>query len=295
MCVAHLRPPLLWKYRVRHNFIFLLSIFFLIGCHPCRFQKEYQDQYVHLKNKDQTLALEKPFSQDSPYYLVVLVDARHLDYSNAENLLKTIQKHPDGSTSRDVGHVWIILSGIKDKKRVILEGGHSGELGISEPRYLESVIVAAREGKEVEPNPARFLFRALHDGYFEVGPGIHTPTYAIRIDIDEETFLKILWMTEPHHYDFKEYSLTHNQCASFACKAAGLAGLDLSHDITVQIPQYIHFEGEELALWHDPQYSSISISTPDVVEKSLIQAVLEGRAKPALRWYQNQHSNKSEK
>ncbi|MBZ0110280.1 MAG: hypothetical protein K8F52_16650 [Candidatus Scalindua rubra] len=43
--------------------------------------------------------------------------------------------------------------------------------------------------------------------------------------------------------------------------------------------------GKEYRLWTDPRYSNLKLSTPDIIERSLIHAVMEGRAEYALDWY----------
>lgn len=61
-------------------------------------------------------------------YIVFLVNARQLDYSSFRSVLRTIAKHPsDWSKNGDVGHAWIYLKGDE-----VIEGGHSGELGLDQ-------------------------------------------------------------------------------------------------------------------------------------------------------------------
>jgi hypothetical protein len=240
-----------------------------------------------LKEKKATLSEEKPFDPQEVYFVVFLVDAKHLDYTNVETLLDTIAKHPDGSTSRDVGHAWMIVSGMVNGKRVIIEGGHSGERGIQEMRYLDKVFLAQDTS---DPDPARYFFRALQDGYFEQGSGGHVPTYAVRLPITPEVFSQIYWLVQPGHYHFQEYSLTQSQCCTFITKVASLCGIDLEDHISIDIPQIISVNGCNRTLWTDPTYSSILIASPDVLEKKLLQAVKEGKASVALRWYKKEFS-----
>jgi hypothetical protein len=257
---------------------------FLSSCHPACFQYSYQKQYKHLATKQELIKKEerelKKSKQESDYFLVLLVDAKHLDYSNIENLIQTVAKHPDGGRERDVGHAWVVLCGIKDGRRVFIEGGHSGELGQVQPRYLEGVL-----GMRHEANPVRYLYSTLHDGYFEEGPGHHTPTFAIRIDLDEERFLTLYENMQPERYPFTEYSLTQNQCTTFAVKMACLAGLELEHEVTVSVPHTITLAGYTITLWHDKHYATMTLSSPDVLEKSMMQAVAFNQAKPCLLWY----------
>jgi len=261
------------------QFLLLLVVLFCTACHPCCLKESYQSQYRHRNLCEETLRKEQPFAP-SDYFLILLVDAKHLDYSDAESLVSTIAKHPDGSRERDVGHAWMLLAGIQDGKKVLIEGGHSGELGINEPRYLERVVL-----NSCERNPVRHLFYPLQDGYFEVGPGQHLPTYAIRVELNQKTFQQILELIQPDHYHFRHYSLTDNQCTTFVAKVATLAGLQLEHETIIPIPQYMKLARKKICLWRDSQYATITISTPDKLEKSMIEAVVAGQARVALRHY----------
>ena len=59
--------------------------------------------------------------------------------------------------------------------------------------------------------------------------------------------------------------------------------------ITFTIKPFLKLQGEVLTLWNDPKYSQITISSPDILEKSLIEAVETGRAEEALDWYLETH------
>src|SRR5581483_12099178 len=124
--------------------------------------------------------------------------------------------------------------------------------------------------------------------YFEHGPGVHTPTFAAKIDLDQERFEKIYWLFQDNNYLFDEYSLTSNQCASFASKVCALAGVTLDSEITIDVPQTIFFENREIQLWQDPRFSTITVAAPDVVEKSLMELVEEGKAEVCTSWYRKE-------
>lgn len=262
----------------------LFLVLFLVGCHPCALNDSYHKQYSHLRVRKGTLKQETAFSPDCPYFVVLLVDAKHLDYSNPNALLSSVAKHPDGTRDRGVGHAWILLSGYRDGQKIVIEGGHSGELGLVCPRYLDRVFLATQESQK-EPNPIRYLFSSLPDGYFEKGPGKHKPTYAIRIELSEAAFLKIYKLMQPDQYNYKDYSLTQNQCTTLVTKVAAIGGLLLDPELTMPIPASIDFKGKRIHLWQDPRYQSITLPTPDMLEKNMILAVVEGKVKPALRWY----------
>ena len=105
---------------------------------------EYRRHYAYLKRDVPTGTLS-----EADNYLVLLVNARHLDYTNGASLIRTVAKHPsDGTKNGDVGHAWIMLHGIVDGRHVHIEGGHSGELGRCQPRYFEGVAKYAAEGKD---------------------------------------------------------------------------------------------------------------------------------------------------
>ena len=267
-------------YKVMYRVFLLLLL--CSACHPASLKDDYHRQYQHLQSQREAKAQETPFLNND-YFLVLLVDAKHLDYSDAKTLLSTVSKHPDGSRERDVGHAWIILCGIKDGKRVCIEGGHSGELGISHPRYLEGLFLHRND-----PNPVRYLFTALPDGYFEKGPGRHKPTFAVRVEINQKTFLKIYELMQPERYPFSEYSLTESQCTTFVVKMASLAGLELDHEVTIPVPPAMELEGQKITLWQDSRYQKLTVSTPDILEKSLLQATHAGKARVACRWYRTE-------
>ncbi|HEY4832538.1 MAG TPA: hypothetical protein VIH61_08280, partial [Waddliaceae bacterium] len=231
----------------------------------------------------------------SPYFLIILVDARHLDYSDGCCLLRTLVKHPNGgSKNSDVGHAWIYLQGIIDGNSVVLEGGHSGELGIYQPRYFEGImnyfeygyanpISLQRQCPGYEPDPVKYLWEVQKDGFFQKGSGGHCPTFAVKFHISESQFMNILRFIEA--YDFSQFSLVGNQCCTFAAQIAELGGIALSHTITVPIQQKISMGRDCITLWNDSAYSAITLSSPDILEKSLIETVQAGNGEYALEWY----------
>lgn len=238
-----------------------------------------------------------PGMTESDFFLIVLVDARHLDYSDNRSLLKTLVKHPsDGSKNSDVGHAWIYLQGIVDGERVFVEGGHSGELGCIQAKYFEGVMNGINYGDpnpssdhkkrpRDEPNPIKYLWATQYDGFFQEGSGNHVPTFAAKVDLSEEQFQRILTFIDPQNYHYHEYALSRNQCSSFVAQVASLANFSISCETTISIEPELKVGGERLRLWKDPQYSHFTFSTPDVIEVSLMEAVVEGRAEYALDWY----------
>lgn len=271
----------------------LLFLLFITGCrYPT--SDSYQLQYIHLKNQKNCF----PLMKETDFFLIVLVDARHLDYTENGSLLRTIAKHPsDGSKNGDVGHAWIYLQGIIDGKCVCIEGGHSGEVGMIQPKYFEGVMNyidygyadpnrIQRENPRHEPNPIKYMQEHLKDGFFQKGHGHHVPTYAAKIDISAEQFDRILKFIQEYSYD--DYALCENQCSTFVAKVAAITNFSIAHSITMTVAQTVVFQGEKFVLWRDPKYATLTFSTPDIIERSLIQAVAEGCAEYALPWYFDQ-------
>jgi len=218
----------------------------------------------------------------SPRFLVLLVSARHLNYSDATTFISTIACHPDGSTRGDVGHAWIYLEGEYGGERIAIEGGHCGELGVREPRYCDA-IMRAEELREA--NPVCHLWDSLSDGFFQHSDGGHCASFAAKVDLTAEQFSSILKFIK--EYSFSSYSLTGQQCSSFVAQIAAIAGLYVDAAIEISIPSDIYFRGENIHLWSDPAYQSIVFSSPDCLEKALILATRQGKAQNALEWYKN--------
>ncbi|SCC90862.1 hypothetical protein SCG7109_AX_00110 [Chlamydiales bacterium SCGC AG-110-M15] len=190
-------------------------------------------------------------------------------------MLRSMSKNPlNGRRGLNVGHAWVRVSGWKDGERVVVEGGHTGEWGGDEPRYAVGVMEGLEKG---EDNPIRYLWKELHDGGFQEGNGGHRATYAAKVELSEEQFLKVLNFMSVNHYDYRRYALTRNQCSSFVRQLAILAGLDLEDKVHVKIPQFMKWGRKRYQLWSEPKYSEITFSSPDELERSLIGLVKKGR------------------
>ena len=217
-------------------------------------------------------------------FLILLVDAPHFNYNDSNSLLATWAKHPATGCKRGhVGHAWIYLAG----ERGIFEGGHSGETGVVNPKYLEGI---ARRADEGSPNPAAYLWESLDDGFLQIGNGGHRPTYAVAITLNALQYDAIARFVDPRCYPYRCYSLTRRQCVSFVAQVAALAGLELDVDVTVGLPPHLHVGPTTLPLWRDPAYSTLSFASPDRLETSLKRAVAQGLAQPVLQWYLRHHS-----
>lgn len=216
-----------------------------------------------------------------PFFIVFLVNAPHLDYTDNKSFLRTMAKHPDtGCKDGSVGHAWVYLHGVVNDKCYVMEGGHSGERGILQPRYFEGLVEKVEGGCE---NPISYLWECQNDGFFQVGNGGHRPTFAAKVNLTEDEFWKVVRFVQ--HYPFSEYALTGNQCASFVAQIGQLINFEIECQQKVKIEPVLCLSDGSLVLWTDPVYAEIMVSTPDVVEKSLMEAVKEGKAEPVLRWY----------
>ncbi len=271
----------------------LVAAFLCALCVGCAVPRSaaYQSMYAYLEQAP----LASRQLRESDYFLVLAVEARHLDYTDNHSFLKTLAKHPsDGSKSGDVGHAWIYLQGMLEGECVYLEGGHSGELGIVQAKYFEGIMNYIDYGyanpsccdlkhPRYEPNPIKYLWDTLQDGFFQQGAGRHQPTFAAKVDITCAQFQQILNFINT--YDFTNYAITRNQCSSFVAQVASLAGLELECQVTMSIDSQICIANENITLWNDPCYAQLTISSPDILERSLMAAVNEGRAENATCWY----------
>jgi len=250
---------------------FLLAVFFCFTLHSTEYLCPTR---AALKARPMT---------ESPYFLVLCVDAPHFNYEDGLSFLQSWQKHPQGARKDGtVGHSWIMLKGTFRGKPVIIEGGQSGETGFNGKTYMERVAELIEAKDE---NPARALFEPLADGYFEKGPGTHFPTFAAKIDLTQEQFEALLRYIHPKNHPYERYSLTGNQCASYVAKVAELAGVKIESQVTMPLPSEFYAGGEHVVLYKDPKFSEITFSTPDKIEQELIRLVREGRAECALDWY----------
>jgi hypothetical protein len=283
------------KFRILTAFFILLA-FTSCTWKPCH--EEYECFYSHLDDKYNCGVDE---FTESDYYIVFLTNARHLDYSDTQSMMKTLAKHPsDGSKNGDVGHAWVYLKGKDGYEDVVIEGGHSGELGVIQAKYFEGVINNVQYGypnptleqidnPRYEPNPIKYLLSIQPDGYFQEGSGNHLPTYAAKFDLTEEEFEMVLEYINPRNYNYKDYALTFNQCSTLVAGVADLLGIHLDYEVTLEVDEDIKVGLDTVHLRTDPEYAQICIASPDVIERSLIEAVNDGRAENATEWYLGQN------
>lgn len=271
--------------------IFSLLLLILSSC--CPSSPEYREFYDYLYN----YRTPSKSMEESDFFLVILVDARHLDYTDNRSFFRTVGKHPcDGSKNGDVGHAWIYLHGWLKGKEVNIEGGHSGERGRIQAKYFDGIMNYNDWGyanptpeqkchPHFEPNPVKYLWTTQEDGFFQKGAGGHWPTFAAKINLTEEQFKAIMHFIHPSYYPYHSYALTDCQCSTFVVQVAALAGLDLDANVIMPIEKKIWFGGRWVRFWEDPYYAHICFGSPDKLEESLMKAVAEERAEYALEWY----------
>lgn len=253
--------------------------------------EEYRNFYAHLQKPHPPW----PCMQEEEYFLIILVDACHLDYTRESLFFQSIAKHPsNGSKHGDIGHAWIYLQGRHQGHLLAIEGGHSGEIEEPPVRYFDGMMnyndygYANPTAEQMlhpcyEPNPIKYLWTIRKDGFFQKGSGGHYPTFAAKVSLTPEQFENILSFI--HHYPYRYYALLGSQCCSFVTRVAALANLSLASKTTMTLNPSIYYRNTWIRLWEDPRYSTITFATPDVLEKSLIQAVENGQAEYALDWY----------
>jgi hypothetical protein len=262
-------------------------------CLGFQLNAEFSYEYLNWKVPKEKSIVE------SDYYLVFLVCARHLDYGNSQKLFKTLVKHASGGKNADVGHSWILLHGQLDGREVTIEGGQSGELGIDRPKYYDGIMNLYEYGyanptssqkrqARHEPNPVKYLWADVDDGFFQEGNGGFSPTFAAKMDLTKEQFEAIYRFIDPKNYNYRHYSLVGQQCSSFLAKIAQITGVPVDHRVSIEIDPFLKVWGEKVRLWTDSQFSRISFSAPEPIERSLMDAVRSGTAENALYWYRKE-------
>jgi hypothetical protein len=190
---------------------------------------------------------------DEGYYLYILNEHANWDYSTAASLVFTIWMHPRA-------HSWLILESPKDR----LEIGHTGDLGITKPRYHEGVYQKIKEG---DPNPIAYLWQTRADGQFQIGKPIRPPTFVWRMPITRRRYQLIHEYVMQRKYD--QFGLRNDNCTNLAAEAATLAGINLIHRIHLTLPQETKVLGRMRRIWTDPQYRILEYATPEVLDADL--------------------------
>jgi hypothetical protein len=225
-----------------------------------------------------------PFPPTNEYFLVILVDARHADYSSTRGYVTSLAESLIRQHYLDPGHAWIVLAGKKDGKPWVFEGGHSVNCPAVTKYYFQHVLGLFSE--EEDPNPARHLFAPTNIGSLEQGPGDSQPTFAAAIPLTQEGFERILKLFDEDGYDFSCWGIQGPNCIQFALSCLATAGIEFECHETLPVPPSFSIFGNEIRLWSDPEYSRLNLRTPDLLEKRLFDLVRQGTAYFALPWYE---------
>jgi hypothetical protein len=206
---------------------------------------------------------------DEGYYLYILNESADWDYSGAASLVFTIWMRP-------WAHSWLILENHGDR----LEFGHTGDLGITKPRYHEGVFKRIQEG---DPNPIAYLWQTMADGQFQIGKPNRPPTFVWRMPITRRRYQLIHDYVMGRKYD--QFGVRTNNCTDFVTEAAALAGINLIHRIRLTLPPETKVFGRTLRVWTDPHYRILEYGTPEVLDADLRQLARLGIGIDATEWY----------
>ena len=214
---------------------------------------------------------------EESYNLYVLTDTKGFDFTSAESFLKTLHKHPrGGKQDHSVGHSWVLLQSPDE----LLECGHTGEFGLEEQGYYSGLSSLIRKR---DPDPVRYLHVTMRDGEYHSGPGSHEPSFVARFPITADEHRALHAYIEG--YDYAVFSLTTRQCTDFVAGALKLIGIEVPTKITLVLPEKVHYGLKEMRLWTDPKFSRITLGSPEVVRKGLLELVERGLAHDATEWY----------
>jgi hypothetical protein len=260
---------------------FTLCLFFVCACSP-RLSDEYQQKYSYLSSIRCLNKSPSGFNGTDPYYLVVLVDAKHLDYSTPGKYFETLSYGLFKRHDPNIGHAWIILCGQDAHGTFLFEGGHTGEFGCIAPKYFDHIVDLSIHKKS--ENPITYLYTLLPDGQVEIGSGGHHPTFAAAFSLNQEGFFRIKKLIAKE-YDFSSWGILGPNCVQFARVCLAATGIQINCEEEIPIPQVFSINGEKIRLWENPAFSCILAQTPELLEKRLLELVQNGQALPATRWY----------
>jgi hypothetical protein len=268
---------------MKHIFVLcVLAMLWLTSCSQ-RMGDSYVSRYQYLGGIQAANQSSPQFSGKSEYYLVVLVDARHLDYTSPRNYISTLSQGLFLSQDPNTGHTWVVLAGKEEERPWVFEGGHTGEFGLYAPRYFDEVVRLAWD--ENHPNPASYLFHPLPDGCLQYGSGGHAPTFAAAFPLTEKGYQRVRRLLTEEGYDFSRWGIRGPNCIRFSLACLASVGVELNCQEKFQLPKSFTYKGEEVALWSDPAYSCLCVETPELLEKRLWELVEKGRAIVATKWY----------
>lgn len=206
---------------------------------------------------------------DEGYYLYILNEAAQWDYGDTTSLLLSIWKRP-------WAHSWLMLESPQDRE----EFGHTGDFGITKPRYHDGVFLKMKEG---DPNPIAYLWQTMADGQFQAGKPNRPPNFVWRMPITRKRHQMIHEYVTHRKYD--QFGLRSNNCTDMVVETAALAGINLAHRIRLTLPPETKVFGQTGRVWTDPKYRMLDYSSPDVLDADLRQLARLGIGSDVTEWY----------
>ncbi len=249
------------------------------SCSHPRLEDSYVGTYSYLQ-KIRELKNEKVRLNTLPEaFIIIHVDAAHLNYRTFETFIGSMQRGLLFNRDPQIGHAWITVSFLEpDGSRVYYEVGHTGELGLTAPKYFDEVIFRALNGKDL--NPVRYLYASLPDGLRENSSGMHIPTLSALIPISLDSVQAWQRLTfESDGYDFQRWALQDHNCITYVQASLAACNIELElQETIIDIPKVTDFQGATLVLWNDSRYRFFSCKTVDSLEKWLFQEIQKGKA-----------------
>jgi hypothetical protein len=206
---------------------------------------------------------------DEGYYLYILNEAADWDYRDAVSLIYSIWLRP-------WAHSWLILESPRDR----LEFGHTGDLGITKPRFHEGVYQKIRDE---DPNPIAYLWQTMADGTLQIGKPNRPPTFVWRMPITQRRYGVIHDYVMQRTYD--QFGVRSHNCTDLVTEVAALAGINLIHRIRLTLPPETKVLGRTVRVWTDPRYRILEYGTPEVLDADLRQLARLGIGSDVTEWY----------
>ena len=206
---------------------------------------------------------------DEGYYLCILNVAANWDYSDTTSFCSSFARRP-------WGHSWLVLESPQDR----LECGHTGDFGLTRPRYHAGVFQRIRDG---HPDPIAYLWETMSDGLFQIGKPNRPPTFVWRMPITRQKYLLIREYVMQRKYD--QFGVRSNNCTDMVVETAALVGVNLIHRIRLTLPAESDVWGRKRRVWTDPQYRILDYSTPEVLEADLRYLAQVGIGSDVTTWY----------
>jgi hypothetical protein len=206
---------------------------------------------------------------DEGYYLYILNESANWDHSSPKSILFSIWQRP-------WAHSWLMLERPGDR----LECGHTGDFGLTRPRYHEGVFQRIRDG---HTDPIAYLWETMSDGQFQIGKPNRPPTFVWRMPISRQRYQLIHEHIMQRKYDW--FGTRSNNCTDMVVETAALAGINLVHRIRLTLPQESYVWGRKRRVWTDPRYRILDYSTPEVLDADLRYLARIGIGSDVTKWY----------